>query len=394
MTSEIIIVTEAEGSGLGRFASELSAALSQASVNVVFVAPPQPQEPVVSDRILLLSGREKTGNKYVNLIAAAVASGRHVLKLARPGRPLLVVQLSPTFPASAAPILAAKLRGAPCILNLHDFYQQTLRFPRPLQGLERLLYRIVYRLFDLFVTTTGAQRERLIKEVGIPPEHILIMPHPVFEYAGISPPADETQEFTFLVFGSLRRNKMIRQSIEAVAALRARNVPVKLRIAGAPPRAHRAYWEECRILLASLDPAGFEVEDHYLKEADIPRVLSGVDAVLCPYEEFDSQSGVAMTALSNGLPLVATRAGGLNEAHLMAGAWTEIDTPVDTNAIATALERFLATPRATHQAEALRAQEHILRELSWVTTAQTLLEAFSRLNVGTERPPVVRSNLS
>lgn len=378
MTKRLIVLTEAVGSGLGRVASHLVQSLSDHGLAVTFVAPPQPYEPATAARIVLLSARGMRRGKYIALIRSALSGCLHVLRLAGPEHPLFIVQLSPTFPVSALPVVAALIKRAPIILNLHDFYQQTLRFPRRLQPLERFLYRLVYRVCTVIVTTTPEQQSRLSNEVGIPAGRMLTFLHPPFTYEGIHGPSSQTPCPTLLVFGSLRKNKRIRESIEAVLRLRGQGMPVELRIAGEPPRVDRDYWLSCKALIG--DNPGFEVRDRFVAEEDVPSVMSGVDALLCPYADFDSQSGVVITAVSNGIPIIGSAAALASQGSRVK-SWEEIPAPVDAGAIAGAVARFTSIPRSTWRERAETERTRMLATMGWQASTAQMVEQLDGLGL-------------
>jgi glycosyltransferase involved in cell wall biosynthesis len=57
----------------------------------------------------------------------------------------------------------------------------------------------------------------------------------------------------------------------------------------------------------------FEVIDRYIGEEEIAPLMSNHHAVLLPYTDFYSESGVANLSLSHARPVLATAAGGLGD---------------------------------------------------------------------------------
>jgi glycosyltransferase involved in cell wall biosynthesis len=72
------------------------------------------------------------------------------------------------------------------------------------------------------------------------------------------------------------------------------------------------YLATCRDAIAR-QPKGISLEEGFIAERDLPPLVGWCDAFLLPYGEFHSQSGVAMLALANGKPVIASAAGGLAE---------------------------------------------------------------------------------
>lgn len=370
------VVTESAGSGMGRFTVELANAIQAAGVDVTLVSPPQSHPVHTTTRPLTPptpgGGRLK---KLQALAKLSVDLAVYIWHRAGRRSPVLMVHLAPSLPVSLLPIVAARLRGARLALSLHDFYPHTLRFPVRLRRVERWMYRWAYRRFDLILTTTSTQTERLVREAGFPRDRVVSLYHGVFTVPDIVPPAvaDET---TLLVFGSLRPNKMVLESIQAVRSLRETGMAVRLRIAGAPRREDSAYWERCLAALPA-DGDGFDLQVRFIDEGELSEIYSGVDAFLCPYAGFDSQSGVTMTAVSNGIPVIGTAASRAAGSPLGSG-WTLVDDNPDAKAIERAIRQFDQSPRLQRLADARSAQARILEAASWSRLGALYLDAMKK----------------
>ena len=375
----VIIATEADGSGMGRFTVELANALEVACHPVTMIAREQPYPLSISRRVTISPPTAPDGwRKTLGLARQSLALAAAVLREAGPGRPLLMVHIAPTLPASLAPIVAARLKRARIVLSLHDFYPHTLRFPAPLQGLERWLYRVAYRACDLIVTNNAAQSRRLIAEAKVPARRVRTLFHGPFVVTKLlhEPQAD----LCLLVFGSLRPNKRVLEAICALRQLRAEGIPVALRIAGAPRREDAAYWERCLAEIPCGDP-GFDIRPRFIADDELACVLSGVDAMLCPYAGFDSQSGVVVMAVSNGVPVIATAAAA-HVAQVDSGAapWPQVADRADAAAIADAVRGFIAVPAPVRQAFAADLQSGFLAAAGWETLAAGYVQAMRELD--------------
>lgn len=370
---ELMLVTESSGSGMGRFTVELANAIQQAGVAVQVVSPPQQHAfAVTSHDVLVPPASRRRVAKLANLVRLSAQLAGAIVRRSGRDRPVLMVHLAPSLPASLLPIAAARLRGAPIALNLHDYYPHTLRFPARLRGVERALYRWAYRRFDLVLTTTDEQARRLAA-TGVPAQRIAALYHGVFTVPGIIPPAPDAPA-RLLVFGSLRPNKRVLESIRAVRQLRDAGVDVELRIAGAPRREDADYWRACLDALPS-DGAGFDVQARFVDEAELPAIYSGVDAFLCPYADFDSQSGVSMTAVSNGIPVIGTAAARAASLPTGGEGWTTVADVSDVSAIAAAISTFLAVPRERRRADAATARARIEEIAGWPRLGRLYAEA-------------------
>jgi glycogen(starch) synthase len=371
---QFLIATEAAGFGLGRFAVELANALEAAGASVTMAARLQPYRLHISRHLIIMPPTAQRGwRKLIQLARQSLAIAAAVLRHAGPGQPLLLIHIAPTLPVSLAPIFAAKLRRAPIALSLHDFYPHTPRFPPGLQRLERWLYRMAYRRCDLLLTNTAAQSRRLIAEAGLPANRVRTLFHGPFVLTGLAPPK-AANGLLLLVFGSLRPNKRVREAIQAVRLLRAEGLAVSLRIAGAPRREDAAYWALCRQDIPADDP-GFDVQASFVADDQLARIFSGVDAMLCPYAGFDSQSGVAVTAVSNAIPVIGTAAARAPHVDLSSALAATCGQGADATAIAEALRGFLGVPQSDRLAFAAEMQARFLAAGSWDRLAADYMAA-------------------
>ncbi len=368
-TEPLIVATQASGSGLGRFAVELANALAAAGHGVTMVAPAQPYALGPMQQVTVASPGGRGGwRKLVALARQALAVAAAVLREAGPGRPVLLIHLAPTLPVSLAPMIAARLKRAPIALSLHDFYPHAAHFPRALQGLERWLYRAAYRHCDLVVTNNDAQGQRLIHEAKVPARRVRTLFHGPFVVTGLAD-AEPRVEVRLLLFGSLRPNKRVLEAICAVRRLRQAGCGVRLRIAGAARPEDADYWARCCSEIPEGDP-GFEVQPRFVADEELAGVLSGVDALLCPYAGFDSQSGVAVMGVSNGVPVIASAAARVAQVDLSAAPWPPVAEIADAGAIVEAVRGFMAIPAPVRRAFAVELQRRFLAAAGWATLAE------------------------
>jgi glycosyltransferase involved in cell wall biosynthesis len=159
------------------------------------------------------------------------------------------------------------------------------------------------------------------------PRKVVEIPHGPFQLSDVPLPYEEGAEIVALLLGTLRENKNIHLAIRAVQRMRANGYPIRLVIAGKAYTLEMSYWLRCKALIES-SPAGITVIDRYLEDEELKDIVAGAHLFLLPYTEFHSQSGVAALALSNGRPILATRAGGLSELLLpgRTGVWIERPT--------------------------------------------------------------------
>jgi glycosyltransferase involved in cell wall biosynthesis len=123
--------------------------------------------------------------------------------------------------------------------------------------------------------------------------------------------------------------------------------------------------------LASREGLAGRIEwwDRYIPNEDVPALFREADVVLLPYTEA-TQSGVVPVAYQFGVPVIATRVGGLSEV-VLEGRTGLLVPPRDPAALAAAVRRFLS--------EGLQQdfRHNILefrRALTWEQAVETLLD--------------------
>lgn len=369
--ADLVFFTLASQSGMGRFATELAEAAARIeNTTVLFIAPPMEHEPVGCQRVILPLTKQNFGRiiKLLSMLWMSIAGCYAVMRHAQSGRPFVMVELGSTVPISVLPAIVARLRGMVSVLNLHDFYPHSFRFGLRLRKLEKAAYRWCFRRFDLIAAMKSPQRDRLQSEAKIDPDRVFTIEHGPFVIQGIRAPIVGSGLVRVLVLGTLRKNKMILETIRAVANLQSAGVNITLRIAGKSSLQDRSYWAQCQQEIGGI--AGVEVMDRYIADSEMPLVLSDVDAIVCPYEGFDSQSGVSIVAVSNGIGLVATPSATVANAQ---PSDFSIATPVSAASIAQALAAFAALPMAERQARALALKHEFEQRGIWEAGAKAIL---------------------
>lgn len=362
----ICLSTKSWRSGSGWFAQLLALAIAEAGASIAFVAPlaePAEREPAHPNLERLILPRECVGGE--GWARRRLASARRVLAgvaaLARLRFTTGIFMFSIAEPLVVSLPLFALLRlsGAQVILIVHDAEPHAWKLPPPLRFIERQALQTSYRLATRLVCLTHAASTVLAENFGIDRSRVEVIPHGAFPVPGVPPlPASRC----LLAFGTIRRNKRLREVIEAILDLRRRGFDVRLVIAGEPD--DDAYWRECRAVIAR-DPAGFSVRLGFLPEAELPDLLAGVDALVLAYEEFSSQSGVAVLAALAGRPVLSTGSGGLAELAARGLAVETIAGPVTGATVANAIVRFYERPVEEWRVAACTGRTSVAAALAW-----------------------------
>jgi glycosyltransferase involved in cell wall biosynthesis len=217
-------------------------------------------------------------------------------------------QWSP-LPAMDWWIIRLLRRRMPVVLTLHD--------SNPYQGAASWLMRQGYarllRVFDAIIVHTQ-QAQRRVAAMGISPDMIYPIPHGLLGEAlhpAVATRARVDRErLVLLQFGKIKPYKgvdLLLQSLTLVPENLRRQLDV--RIVGKPYMDTAGLQQFIHINgLAGCVTLRFE----FVSEAEEECLFAEADAILLPYREIDA-SGVAMSAIARGLPVLATSIDGFCE---------------------------------------------------------------------------------
>jgi len=267
---------------------------------------------------------------------------------------------------------------APLVLTVHD----TKPFHgAPSSRLQSIGLKSAFKHFDHYIVHTQYSRDALMNQLMLPKERVSIIPHGVFAYyrglindsEGSSQIPRSGGEKRILYFGVLKPYKGVDILLEAFARLPARLIKdTVLQIVGYPKMPVKPLQELARDLGIE-DRVFWDLR--FVDEKEVASYFSQADVIVLPYRRID-QSGVLMTALTFGKPIVASRVGGFAEV-LKDGVHGFLVDPGDVEALAQALARLLAD-------DELRArmgkavQELASGELSWESIAEKTIGVYEK----------------
>ncbi len=177
------------------------------------------------------------------------------------------------------------------------------------------IYRGLFRDADLFIANCRHFRDRAIA-LGCPPDKIIVIGSPLdperFAPPAHRPPLDG-RPVRLIAVGRLVGKKGFRYAIEAVHLLRQRGLAVTLDIFGDGPRR-----SELEQQIETLELAGLVTCHGAATHGEIAAALHGSDIALAPSVRSgsgneDAPVNVLKEAMATGLPVVATRHGGIPE---------------------------------------------------------------------------------
>lgn len=216
--------------------------------------------------------------------------------------------------------------GVPVVIIIHDAQ------PHPGDGhpFQAALQRALIRKSDQIVTFSRHVAEGLTSGTAAVHCSVLSLTHPPFIGASGTLPFAHEGAPRLLMFGRLLPYKGLDLLAEALPLV---SHAFECRVVGQGPESSELQ------RLSTLK--NVTVENRWVPEDDLPRLVEWADIVVLPYREA-SQSGVGAMAIASGRYVVATRVGGLVE-QFSDDAQAVLCEP-DPPAIAKALETIIAAP--------------------------------------------------
>jgi glycosyltransferase involved in cell wall biosynthesis len=353
--------------------------MADAGARVTFIAPRSEADRFEIPRenlVRLRPPRELVGGE--GRLTRAVSSINRILQgwasliRARARNRVFVTTIPDPFVFSLPAFMALKLTGARILYIVHDPLPHAWNLPPRLRKVEIAGYRTMYNLADTLVVLTETARKSLHEHFGLADKPIILIEHG--HYGFETAPTPVPGNGRLLMFGTLRRNKGILEAILGVVEARARGANATLVIAGAPHGADPAYWDACNAVAAA-HPEAVELHIGYVEDAALIELVKGADAFILPYRNFNSDSGVALLAASNGRPVISTRDGSMGLMLDEGLPGVAIEPPAEGPQVADAVQAFLATPAAAWDARAAAYRARILEERSWSRIGQRYVDA-------------------
>lgn len=227
-------------------------------------------------------------------------------------------------------------RRLPVVLTLHDSH--------PYQGASTWLMRqgyvgLLHSFHAIIVHTRQAQRR--VVEMGIDPAMIYRIPHGLLGARNTSLAQRRRQDrLVLLQFGKIKPYKGIDLLLEALTLVpRDLRNRLDVRIVGKP------YMDTLGLeqYIHANDLAGcVTLRFEFVSEAEEERLFADADAILLPYREIDA-SGVAMSAITRGVPVLATAIDGFRELFEDEGG-ARLVRPADPTALSGAIADWLSAP--------------------------------------------------
>lgn len=190
-------------------------------------------------------------------------------------------------------------RGFARIIECHNV------FPHERSPLDRVLVKYALSTADHFITHSTKDRDDLL--AVLPGKNVHVSPLPVLvEFSNRN--AARRDGRTILFFGTVRKYKGLDLLLAAMPKVLS-EVECQLLVVGEFYDSIEKY----RRLIRKLHIENHvHIDNRYVPNEDVPAMFARADVLVLPYTSA-TQSGVARIALSNGLPIIASRTGGLSD---------------------------------------------------------------------------------
>jgi glycosyltransferase involved in cell wall biosynthesis len=237
------------------------------------------------------------------------------------------------------------------------------------------LQRQAYRFAHKIVANSRAAARQLASE-GIAADRIQIIPNGVNAGAGYAAVSRTGPVTTILTVANLRAEKAHEVLLAAAAELRPRYPYLRYRIAGDGPRL-----AELKALASSL---GLDGTVRFLgHREEVPALLHDADVFVLPSRSEAFPNG-AIEAMAAGLPVVASRVGGLLDL-IDDGRTGLLVSPDDPAALAGAIESLVLSP-ARAELLGAAAREEVMRRYSFERMVRGFEDLFLSQLHGAEAP--------
>ena len=240
-------------------------------------------------------------------------------------------------------IALINLKKKPIIIEFHEIVDPLEHGFFVLRLYSKILGSLIRRLATFYIVHSEVDRQLISSHYDIDLRRVRVIPIGLFdqykkidkglakEHLGIREPN------VILFFGLIRPYKGVKYLLQAFESL-------------PPDRINNSHllivgeaWEDqelCKIVAKSPVNSHISLIDRYVGDSEIPIYFSAADVLVMPYIRA-SQSGVAHIGMEFGIPIIATRVGGLEESLGKYGG-TRFINPMDPDGLATVIEETIS----------------------------------------------------
>ncbi|ADH86524.1 glycosyltransferase [Desulfurivibrio alkaliphilus] len=206
----------------------------------------------------------------------------------------------------------AKSLGYGIIYTAHNIISHDTKFYKT----ELMLRKKIMEHVDIALAHGVMAKEKLITELGIPPQMIVIVPHGTYEgyYANTVSRADarealgiNSDSFVFLFFGNIRGYKGVEPLLKEYKKVAKGHLNTTLLIAGRVMDSNAA-----DALEREAQSANIIFKPGFIEEDDVQYYFNAADVCVLPYRRIVT-SGAAMLSITFSCPVIAPKDGILPE---------------------------------------------------------------------------------
>jgi len=284
----------------------------------------------------------------------------------------------PTLPIYLIFIVVAKLRRKKIVVTVHNV------IPHESTIFATIGTKIIARSADKVLVHARRNVEDAVSLYGLDAAKVTRIPmpaHDMYKDESTNHPYDARERLSIshatkviLFFGNIRPYKglhILLESLNLVQSSLSKNNSVVLIIAG-------KCWTDWAAYQAIIDRYELHecvrILNRYIPRIEVQSLFTASDLVVCPYTEFDAQSGVGNIALAFSKPLLATDVGGLNELVIDDRALVKANSITD---LAESISRILFDDVLLN--ELASHSKYLASENNWVTMASKTLEIYESL---------------
>jgi len=275
----------------------------------------------------LFPGWKRVGSKLTNLTFSDHVKTHEILdwynpiswlrayRIAKKGNIILFEWWTSSIAIMYLVIALLNLKRIPIIIEYHEVVDPIEQANKVLHGYSRCAGFFLRKLSAHFIVHSEADKRLIAHTYKIDDKRIEVIAHGLYDhYQQIDRNIAKSQlnvkeDFVILFFGLLRPYKGLKYLIKAFESL-PESILQKSRliIAGEP-------WEDQESLtLFNQSPVKSKITliGRYINDEEISVIFSSAHVLVIPYTRA-SQSGVAHIGMRFGIPIIATRVGGLEE---------------------------------------------------------------------------------
>ena len=248
--------------------------------------------------------RRSRYSKAINLVRYAYMLFRRIRAAKHEVVHIVGLFMTPSQVAGTVEWLTYRLLARHFFVTVHNLLPHNSH-----TRLNRLLYRVVYRLPDRLIVHTEKMKAGLINQFGVSAHRIVVMQHGVDDLPKTLQVPESSPILRVLLFGSLSPYKGADLLLEALQ--HCQDIPVEVVIAGECK--DQAYKQQIGQQLSGLG-ANHKVrwDSDFISEDRVGSYFESADVTVLPYRHID-QSGVLFTAFRYGTPVIATDVGAFRD---------------------------------------------------------------------------------